>query len=91
MSNPLQGNLTYDILTKAEHEGYGVLAQTWCVHTSVPALFTNDVLLYFSYDANSVIALVRSAERNRSPAILQLFPVTLEYGKGPFLQFCLNA
>lgn len=31
MSNPLQANLTYDILTKAEHEGYGVLAQTWCV------------------------------------------------------------
>jgi hypothetical protein len=43
-----------------------------------------------SYDAQSAIALVRAAERSRSPAILQLFPVTLMYGKGPFLQFCLN-
>lgn len=43
-----------------------------------------------SYDAQSAIALVRAAERSKSPAILQLFPVTLAYGKGPFLQFCLN-
>ena len=45
----------------------------------------------YSYDAHSVIGLVRSAERKKSPAILQLFPVTLAYGGGPFLQFCLNA
>lgn len=38
-----------------------------------------------------VIGFVQAAERARSPAILQLFPVTLAYGKGPFLQFCLNA
>ncbi|OBZ71692.1 putative fructose-bisphosphate aldolase [Grifola frondosa] len=43
------------------------------------------------YDANCVIGLVRAAERCRSPAIIQMFPVTLAYGKGPFLQFCLNA
>ncbi|KAF7307677.1 Aldolase [Mycena kentingensis (nom. inval.)] len=49
------------------------------------------ILAQTCYDAHSVIGLVRSAERNRSPAILQLFPVTLAYGKGPFLQFCLNA
>ncbi|KAG6896044.1 hypothetical protein C0992_010730 [Termitomyces sp. T32_za158] len=36
------------------------------------------------------IALVRAAERCRSPAILMLFPVTLAYGKGPFLRFCLD-
>ncbi|THG94078.1 hypothetical protein EW145_g8215 [Phellinidium pouzarii] len=41
-----------------------------------------------SYDAHSVI---RAAERKKSPAIIQIFPVTLDYGKGPFLQFCLNA
>ncbi|KAJ6589007.1 aldolase [Mycena capillaripes] len=49
------------------------------------------ILSQTCYDAHSVIGLVRSAERMKSPAILQLFPVTLTYGKGPFLQFCLNA
>ncbi|KAJ7912578.1 aldolase [Mycena leptocephala] len=49
------------------------------------------ILSQTCYDAHSVIGLVRSAERMKSPAILQLFPVTLAYGKGPFLQFCLNA
>ncbi|TRM66703.1 ketose-bisphosphate aldolase [Schizophyllum amplum] len=43
------------------------------------------------YDADMVLALVRAAERARSPAIIQLFPITLMHGKGPFLQFCLNA
>ncbi|KAI0030168.1 aldolase [Vararia minispora EC-137] len=68
----LQNNRTYEILTRAERDGYGVLAVA-------------------CYDAQSVIGLVRAAERCRSPAILQLFPVTLAYGGGPFLQFCLNA
>ncbi|KAJ7117918.1 aldolase [Mycena crocata] len=72
MSKSLTSNRTIQILTKAEKEGYGILAQT-------------------CYDAHSVIGLVRSAERMKSPAILQLFPITLAYGKGPFLQFCLNA
>ncbi|TFK38427.1 aldolase [Crucibulum laeve] len=67
----LDGNLTLDILHKAEKGGYGVLAQT-------------------CYDAQCAIALVRAAERARSPAILQIFPITLAYGGGPFLQFCLN-
>ncbi|KAF9267218.1 aldolase [Marasmius fiardii PR-910] len=49
------------------------------------------ILAQTCYDAHSVIGLVRAAERLRSPALLQLFPVTLAYGKGPFLQFCLNA
>ncbi|KAI0629862.1 aldolase [Trametes polyzona] len=49
------------------------------------------VLAQTCYDANCVIGLVRAAERNRSPAIIQMFPVTLEFGKGPWLQFCLNA
>jgi fructose-bisphosphate aldolase class II len=34
--------------------------------------------------------LVIAAERARSPAILQLFPITLKYGGGPFLQYCLD-
>ncbi|KAF5390957.1 hypothetical protein D9757_003962 [Collybiopsis confluens] len=49
------------------------------------------ILAQVCYDAQSVIALVRSAERMKSPAMIMLFPITLEYGKGPFLQFCLNA
>ncbi|KAL5536636.1 hypothetical protein ACEPAF_459 [Sanghuangporus sanghuang] len=49
------------------------------------------ILAQTCYDAHSVIGLVRAAERKRSPAILQLFPVTLAYGGGPFLQFCINA
>lgn len=43
-----------------------------------------------SYDTQMALGLVRAAERARSPAILQLFPVTLAYGKGPFLRFCLE-
>ncbi|KAK8850549.1 hypothetical protein IAR55_004467 [Kwoniella newhampshirensis] len=42
------------------------------------------------YDANMAVALVRAAERNKSPAILQLFPITLAAGGGPFLQYCLT-
>ncbi|KAF9074773.1 ketose-bisphosphate aldolase [Rhodocollybia butyracea] len=49
------------------------------------------ILAQVCYDAQSVIALVRSAERMKSPAMIMLFPITLAYGKGPFLQFCLNA
>ncbi|KAF8147803.1 aldolase [Mycena galopus ATCC 62051] len=49
------------------------------------------VLSQTCYDAHCVIGLVRSAERMKSPVIIQMFPVTLAYGKGPFLQFCLNA
>ncbi|RDX46531.1 aldolase [Lentinus brumalis] len=49
------------------------------------------VLAQTCYDANCVIGLVRAAERCRSPAIIQFFPVTLAFGKGPWLQFCLNA
>ncbi|KZV61640.1 aldolase [Peniophora sp. CONT] len=71
MSDLRSSNLTYQILSKAQREGYGVLSMS-------------------CYDAQSAIALVRAAERNKSPAILQLFPVTLAYGKGPFLRFCLD-
>jgi fructose-bisphosphate aldolase class II len=38
----------------------------------------------------AAIGLVRAAERQRSPAILQLFPTTVKYGGGPFLQMCLD-
>jgi len=72
MAQGLARNRTLSILSKAEREGYGILAQT-------------------CYDAHCVIGLVRAAERRRSPAIINLFPITLAYGKGPFLQYCLNA
>ncbi|WVW80802.1 hypothetical protein I302_102789 [Kwoniella bestiolae CBS 10118] len=42
------------------------------------------------YDAGMAKGLVRAAERNNSPAILQLFPITLQAGKGPFLQYCVT-
>jgi len=48
------------------------------------------VIAQSCYDMTAVIGLVRAAERARSPAILQLFPITVKYGGGPFLQFCLN-
>ncbi|KAF9467684.1 ketose-bisphosphate aldolase [Collybia nuda] len=48
------------------------------------------ILSQTCYDTQMAIGLVRAAEHARSPAILQLFPVTLAYGKGPFLQFCLD-
>ena len=88
----LEGNRTLAILRKAEQEGYGVLAQTWYVLSdtyNVGIILTDYGI--DSYDANCVIGLVRAAERCRSPAIIQFFPVTLAFGKGPWLQFCLNA
>ncbi|KAF5375940.1 hypothetical protein D9615_008273 [Tricholomella constricta] len=48
------------------------------------------ILAQICYDAGMAIALVRAAERARSPAILQMFPITLAYGGGPFLKFCLD-
>lgn len=59
---------------------------TFSNHCKIAIYFT----VHHSYDAPSAIALVRAAERTRSPAILQMFPVTLAYGKGPFLRFCLD-
>ena len=89
MSDDLRSsNLTFQILSKAQREGYGILAQSWYISFDLCAIPQAERM--YSYDAQSAIALVRAAERNRSPAILQLFPVTLAYGKGPFLQFCLN-
>lgn len=38
----------------------------------------------------AAIGLVRAAERQKSPAILQLFPITVKYGGGPFLRMCLD-
>jgi fructose-bisphosphate aldolase class II len=67
----LSNNLTLSILSKAEKEGYGILAQA-------------------CYDAGSAIGLVRAAERTKSPAILQLFPISLEYGGLPYLRFCVE-
>jgi len=87
----LKGNRTLDILLKAEQEGYGILAQTWCAPVSSCAIGAiNLTHLLRSYDAHSAVGLVRAAERTKSPAILQLFPITLAYGKGPFLQYCLD-
>ncbi|KAF8642449.1 hypothetical protein AX16_009489 [Volvariella volvacea WC 439] len=48
------------------------------------------VLAMTCYDAQSAIALVRAAERAHSPAIIQLLPDTVRYGRGPYLQFFLN-
>ncbi|EIW66298.1 hypothetical protein TREMEDRAFT_65569 [Tremella mesenterica DSM 1558] len=48
------------------------------------------VIAQTCYDWGSAIGLVRAAERTKSPAILQLFPITLKYGQGEFLQFCLD-
>jgi len=86
----LQGNRTLEILSKAEREGYGILAQTWYVLLQSPTAEATLIYLSLSYDAQMAVGLVRAAERSRSPAILQLFPVTLSYGKGPFLRYCLE-
>ncbi|KAF8907037.1 aldolase [Gymnopilus junonius] len=48
------------------------------------------ILAQTCYDANMAVGLVCAAESARSPAILQMFPITLTYGKGPFLKFCLD-
>ena len=85
-----EGNRTLAILRKAEEEGYGVLAQAWYVSRVGQCQSLSNALTR-SYDANCVIGLVRAAERCRSPAIILMFPVTLQFGKGPWLQFCLNA
>ena len=70
MSDDLRSsNLTFQILSKAQREGYGILAQSWYISFDLCALPLAERM--YSYDAQSAIALVRAAERNRSPAILQ--------------------
>jgi len=100
-----KNNRTLDILKKAEEGGCECMlllfaAQADCrwnlvfelVRPGRCRLLPQQVtrLLMPSYDAASAYGLVRAAERARSPAILQLFPITLAYGKGPFLQLCLD-
>lgn len=43
-----------------------------------------------SYDAIAATALVRAAERARSPAILQIFPVTLRHFGPSYLRYLLD-
>lgn len=42
------------------------------------------------YDIQSVIGTIRAAEKLRSPAIIEIFPVTLKYGGKPFLRASLS-
>jgi len=51
---------------------------------------TDGVIAQTCYDMTMAIGLVRAAERQKSPAILQLFPTTVKYGGGPFLRMCLD-
>jgi hypothetical protein len=44
---------------------------------SEPALTASSSFPRCSYDATAAIGLVRAAEKSKSPAILQLFPVTM--------------
>ena len=43
-----------------------------------------------SYDTSSAIAVIRAAEKARSPAMILLFPATLRYAGKPFLKFVLD-
>lgn len=43
-----------------------------------------------SYDALAAVALVRAAERSRSPAILMIFPVTMHWGGKSFLRYLVD-
>ncbi|THH01191.1 hypothetical protein EW145_g6957 [Phellinidium pouzarii] len=48
------------------------------------------ILAQCYYDAHSVIGVVCAAECKKSPAIIQIFSVTLDYGKGPILLECTD-
>ncbi|KAL7422850.1 hypothetical protein Q5752_002146 [Cryptotrichosporon argae] len=48
------------------------------------------ILAQSCYDGNMALALVRAAEAQQSPAILQLFPITVTHGGGEFLRYCLD-
>jgi fructose-bisphosphate aldolase class II len=80
-----ENNLTLSILSKAEKGKCKLLALLQAPLTSI-----DGIIAQTCYDAQSVVGLVRAAERQKSPAILQLFPITLAYGGGPFLQYCLT-
>ncbi|KDN41232.1 aldolase [Tilletiaria anomala UBC 951] len=43
------------------------------------------------YDIQSVVALVRACESARSPAILQLFPITMRQFGPLFVKYCIDA
>jgi len=69
-----------------------------CPHVSAPSALGALALGYgvgrigadASYDASSAVGLVRAAERAKSPAILQLFPISLEYGGVAYLRYCVE-
>lgn len=66
------------------------LDTSWSPVTDL-SLSCTTFLILRSYDTQSVIALIRAAEASRSPAILQLFPITMaQFGK-EFVRFCINA
>ncbi|RSH85320.1 hypothetical protein EHS25_005127 [Saitozyma podzolica] len=48
------------------------------------------ILAQSCYDSTMALGLVRAAERAKSPAILQLFPITVKALGGEFLRFCLD-
>ncbi|WOO82050.1 Putative fructose-bisphosphate aldolase [Vanrija pseudolonga] len=48
------------------------------------------ILAQCVYDANQALAFVRACEAKRSPGILQLFPITVKLGGGPFLRYCID-
>lgn len=43
------------------------------------------------YNMEGVKAVISSAEKEKSPVILQLHPIVLEYGASPFIQMCKKA
>ena len=77
----------------------GILAQAWYVRMSPHHLLSGHwnmrnqvgrIGADASYDASSAVGLVRAAERAKSPAILQLFPISLEYGGVAYLRYCVE-
>lgn len=63
-------NLTHQIVAAASAGSYAVGAFNWSAPPHPPRHQSNPA----SYETDGVLAVIRAAEANHSPAIIQLFP-----------------
>jgi len=84
-----QSNQTYKILHDAAKGGYAVGAVNW--YSVRKARRTSRQLTTSSYNDDAVMAVIRAAERKRSPAIIQLFPWSLHFQGRHYIEFVVKA
>lgn len=60
------------------------------VHSPIPPCLYSLLKLSASYNNDGVMAIIRAAEANKSPAIIQLFPWTLHFQGPEFVKYVIT-